>query len=80
MEVQGKDGDDPPMGSRQSEDAVSHTTGGTTTSFLDFRTPQAGAMRFFFVLPFTTQRALVEYVACTTTPSNRAFMGRYQAA
>jgi lycopene beta-cyclase len=35
-------------------------------TFLDFRTPQAGAMRFLYVLPFTTHRALVEYVACTT--------------
>ncbi|NMB86725.1 MAG: Lycopene cyclase [Chloroflexi bacterium] len=27
----------------------------------DFRTPQLGAMRFFYVLPFSSRRALVEY-------------------
>jgi lycopene beta-cyclase len=37
-------------------------------TFLDFRTPQAGAMRFFYMLPFTEHRALVEYVACTPAP------------
>jgi lycopene beta-cyclase len=40
-------------------------------TFLDFRTPQDGAVRFFYVLPFTAHRALVEYVACTSTPLNR---------
>jgi lycopene beta-cyclase len=39
-------------------------------SFLDFRTPQAGAMRFLYVLPFDADRALVEYVACTTALLN----------
>jgi len=33
-------------------------------TFLDFRTPQGVAMRFFYVLPFMAHRALVEYVAC----------------
>jgi lycopene beta-cyclase len=28
---------------------------------MDFRTPQAGEMRFFYVLPFAADRALVEY-------------------
>ncbi|HKP51338.1 MAG TPA: lycopene cyclase family protein [Chloroflexia bacterium] len=45
-----------------------------TPTFLDFRTPQtvmlAGGpkhnmMSFFYVLPYSRQRALVEYVACT---------------
>ncbi len=30
-------------------------------TFFDFRTPQRGAMRFVYVLPFTARRALVEY-------------------
>jgi lycopene beta-cyclase len=34
-------------------------------TFLDFRTPQQGAMRFWYVLPLSARRALVEYVACT---------------
>ncbi len=33
-----------------------------TATLLDFRTPQKGAMRFLYVLPLSTQRALVEYV------------------
>lgn len=32
-----------------------------TPTLFDFRTPQQGAMRFFYVLPFTERRALVEY-------------------
>jgi lycopene beta-cyclase len=32
-------------------------------TLLDFRTPQRQAMRFFYVLPFSRQRALVEYVS-----------------
>jgi lycopene beta-cyclase len=40
-------------------------------TFLDFRTPQAGAMRFFYVLPYTAQQALVEHVVCTPAPSNK---------
>jgi lycopene beta-cyclase len=31
-------------------------------TLLDFRTPQENAMRFFYVLPFSARRALVEYV------------------
>ncbi|MGB3619643.1 MAG: lycopene cyclase family protein, partial [Catalinimonas sp.] len=30
-------------------------------TFFDFRTPQRGVMRFFYVLPFSPRRALVEY-------------------
>ncbi len=30
-------------------------------TMFDFRTPQKGAMRFFYVLPFTKRRALIEY-------------------
>jgi lycopene beta-cyclase len=37
-------------------------------TFLDFRTPQQNAMRFFYVLPFSERRALVEYVA--SIPAN----------
>ena len=36
-----------------------------TPTFLDFRTPQRGATRFFYVLPLSTRRALVEYVVST---------------
>jgi len=36
-----------------------------TPTFLDFRTPQQGAVRFCYVLPLSARRALVEYVACT---------------
>jgi lycopene beta-cyclase len=32
-----------------------------TITFLDFRTPQENQMRFFYVLPFARERALVEY-------------------
>jgi lycopene beta-cyclase len=32
-----------------------------TVTFMDFRTPQVGEMRFFYVLPFADNRALVEY-------------------
>jgi lycopene beta-cyclase len=34
-------------------------------TLLDFRTPQHGAIRFFYVLPLSARRALVEYVANT---------------
>jgi lycopene beta-cyclase len=34
-------------------------------TFMDFRTPQDGAVRFFYVLPFTDNRALVEYTLFT---------------
>lgn len=30
-------------------------------TMFDFRTPQQGCMRFFYILPFTKRRALVEY-------------------
>jgi len=32
-----------------------------TVTMFDFRTPQKGAMRFFYILPFSPRRALVEY-------------------
>lgn len=32
-----------------------------TVTMFDFRTPQNGAMRFFYILPFSATRALVEY-------------------
>ena len=38
-----------------------------SATFLDFRTPQQGSMRFFYVLPFSEQRALVEYTLFSTT-------------
>ncbi len=37
-------------------------------TFLDFRTPQKGAVRFFYLLPLSQRRALVEYVACVANP------------
>lgn len=37
-------------------------------TLLDFRTPQKNAVRFFYVLPFSDRRALVEYV--TLAPDN----------
>jgi lycopene beta-cyclase len=40
-------------------------------TLLDFRTAQAGAMRFFYVLPITAQRAFVEHVVCTPLPRER---------
>jgi lycopene beta-cyclase len=33
-----------------------------TATLMDFDTPQHGEMRFFYVMPFSTRRALVEYV------------------
>jgi lycopene beta-cyclase len=30
----------------------------------DFRTPQQGAARFFYILPLSNRRALIEYVCC----------------
>jgi lycopene beta-cyclase len=33
----------------------------TTVTLFDFRTPQNGCMRFFYVLPLSKRRALVEY-------------------
>jgi lycopene beta-cyclase len=39
-------------------------------TFMDFRTPQDGAVRFFYVLPFADNRALVEYTLFTQTRIN----------
>lgn len=35
-------------------------------TFFDFRTPQEGKVRFFYLLPISPRRALVEYVACAS--------------
>ena len=40
----------------------------TAATFLDFRTPQAGATRFLYVLPFDERHALVEYTSFSTMP------------
>ena len=46
-------------------------------TLFDFRTPQRGAMRFFYVLPFSERRALVEY----TLFSNRLLpLAEYEIA
>jgi len=48
-----------------------------TITFMDFRTPQAGEMRFFYVLPFAADRALVEYTVFSKAVLRRA---DYEAA
>jgi lycopene beta-cyclase len=40
----------------------------SAATFLDFRTPQNGATRFFYVLPFDERHALVEYTLFSNTP------------
>jgi lycopene beta-cyclase len=40
----------------------------SAATFLDFRTPQAGATRFFYVLPFDERHALVEYTLFSNMP------------
>lgn len=40
-------------------------------TLLDFRTPQRGDARFFYVLPYTPYRALVEFTLFTTARPNR---------
>ena len=40
-------------------------------SLFDFRTPQEGSMRFMYVLPFTTRKALVEYTVFSASPFDR---------
>jgi lycopene beta-cyclase len=40
----------------------------TAATFLDFRTPQNNAMRFFYVLPFDERHALVEYTLFSNMP------------
>jgi lycopene beta-cyclase len=39
----------------------------TVATFMDFRTPQVSDVRFFYVLPFADNRALVEYTLFTET-------------
>ena len=48
-----------------------------TIKLLDFRTPQNHDVRFFYVLPYTPSRALVEYTLFTQTPPKRS---EYEAA
>jgi lycopene beta-cyclase len=48
-----------------------------TVTFMDFRTPQAGEMRFFYVLPYGPERALVEYTVFSDNVLRRA---AYEAA
>jgi lycopene beta-cyclase len=43
-----------------------------TATLLDFRTPQKGALRFFYVLPYSARRALVEYVTLAPDHCDRA--------
>jgi len=40
----------------------------SAATFLDFRTPQNGATRFFYLLPFDEQHALVEYTLFSALP------------
>jgi lycopene beta-cyclase len=40
----------------------------SAATFLDFRTPQKGATRFFYVLPFDERHALVEYTLFSNMP------------
>jgi len=40
----------------------------SAATFLDFRTPQNGATRFFYVLPFDERHALVEYTLFSALP------------
>ncbi len=40
----------------------------SAATFLDFRTPQNGATRFFYVLPFDERHALVEYTLFSNMP------------
>lgn len=48
-----------------------------TLTLLDFRTPQRGDARFFYVLPYTPHRALVEYTLFTSARPERS---EYRAA
>ncbi len=48
-----------------------------TMTLMDFRTPQAGEMRFFYVLPYAQDRALVEYTIFSERTLTR---GEYEAA
>jgi len=44
-------------------------------TFLDFRTPQKNEMRFFYVLPVSERRALVEYVLLSRDDYDQALKG-----
>jgi lycopene beta-cyclase len=39
----------------------------STVTLFDFRTPQQGSLRFFYILPFSARRALVEYTLFSDT-------------
>jgi lycopene beta-cyclase len=43
-----------------------------TVTFLDFRTPQRGEMRFFYVLPLSERQALVEFVLLSPDRDDQA--------
>jgi lycopene beta-cyclase len=43
----------------------------STVSFLDFRTPHKNDIRFFYVLPFSKNRAMVEYTLFSTARLDR---------
>jgi lycopene beta-cyclase len=43
-----------------------------TVTFMDFRTPQEGEMRFFYVLPYAADRALVEFTLFSETILRRS--------
>lgn len=49
----------------------------SSATFLDFRTPQQGEMRFVYVLPFSERRALIEF---TVFSANVLRHGEYEQA
>lgn len=49
-------------------------------TFMDFRTPQKGEMRFFYVLPFSERHALVEYVLLSQDEHDQALKGYLEGA
>lgn len=48
-----------------------------TVTFMDFQTPQAGERRFFYILPYAADRALVEYTIFSKDVLRR---GEYETA
>jgi lycopene beta-cyclase len=52
----------------------------TVATFLDFRTPQENEMRFFYLLPLSERRALVEYVRLTHGDYGQALRGYLEDA
>ena len=49
-------------------------------TFMDFRTPQKGEMRFFYVLPFSERHALVEYVLLSQDEHDQALKDYLEGA